>query len=254
MEMIKAIIIDDDSNLRQGLLHLLKQLAPDIEVIAQADEVARGLEMLHQLKPDVLFLDIQLTDGTGFDILEKYQKNYGKPKFQVVFITAHEQYALRAFRFSALDYLLKPIDVEDLQQVIDKVRINHNKTTDYKNIEVLLEHLSKKTDQPKRMALHTAEGIHLFNIKDILRIESSGNYSTFYFQNKDEVIVSKTLKDYEDLLSQHGFERIQQSHLINLSYLKSFLKKDSYVVMSDGKQLPVSTRKKERLQQIINQL
>lgn len=252
--MIKAIIIDDDSNLRQGLLHLLKQLAPDIQVIAQADEVAQGLEILHQLKPDVLFLDIQLTDGTGFDILEKYQKNYGKPKFQVVFITAHEQYALRAFRFSALDYLLKPIDVEDLQQVIDKVRINHNKTTDYKNIEVLLEHLSKKTDQPKRMALPTAEGIHLFNIKDILRIESSGNYSTFYFQNKDEVIVSKTLKDYEDLLSQHGFERIQQSHLINLSYLKSFLKKESYVVMSDGKQLPVSTRKKERLQQIINQL
>ena len=251
--MIKAIIIDDDSNLRQGLLHLLKQLAPDIEVVGQMEEVAQGVNALHQLKPDVLFLDIQLTDGTGFDILEQFQKQFGKPNFQVIFITAHEQYALKAFRFSALDYLLKPIDLDDLQQVIEKIRQNKNQVSEYKNIEVLLEHLSQKTSS-KRMALPTAEGIHLFDIKDIIRIESSDNYSIFYFKNNEKIMVSKTLKDYEDLLTPHGFERIHQSHLINMSYLKSFLKKDSYVVMIDGKQLPVAIRKKERLQQIINQL
>jgi two-component system LytT family response regulator len=251
--MIKAIIIDDDSNLRQGLLHLLKQLAPDIEVVGQVEEVAQGVNALHQLKPDVLFLDIQLTDGTGFDILEQFQKQFGKPNFQVIFITAHEQYALKAFRFSALDYLLKPIDLDDLQQVIEKIRKNKNQVSEYKNIEVLLEHLSQKTSS-KRMALPTAEGIHLFDIKDIIRIESSDNYSIFYFKNNEKIMVSKTLKDYEDLLTPHGFERIHQSHLINMSYLKSFLKKDSYVVMIDGKQLPVAIRKKERLQQIINQL
>jgi two-component system LytT family response regulator len=251
--MIKAIIIDDDSNLRQGLLHLLKQLAPDIEVVGQVEEVAQGVNALHQLKPDVLFLDIQLTDGTGFDILEQFQKQFGKPNFQVIFITAHEQYALKAFRFSALDYLLKPIDLDDLQQVIEKIRKNKNQVSEYKNIEVLLEHLSQKTSS-KRMALPTAEGIHLFDIKDIIRIESSDNYSIFYFKNNEKIMVSKTLKDYEDLLTPHGFERIHQSHLINMSYLKSFLKKDSYVVMIDGKQLPVAIRKKDKLQQIINQL
>jgi two-component system LytT family response regulator len=222
-------------------------------VVGQVEEVAQGVNALHQLKPDVLFLDIQLTDGTGFDILEQFQKQFGKPNFQVIFITAHEQYALKAFRFSALDYLLKPIDLDDLQQVIEKIRKNKNQVSEYKNIEVLLEHLSQKTSS-KRMALPTAEGIHLFDIKDIIRIESSDNYSIFYFKNNEKIMVSKTLKDYEDLLTPHGFERIHQSHLINMSYLKSFLKKDSYVVMIDGKQLPVAIRKKDKLQQIINQL
>lgn len=252
--MIKAIIIDDDSNLRQGLHCLLKQLEPEILVVAQAEEVNQGVRMLNEHQPDVVFLDIQLIDGTGFDILEQYQNKYGKPSFQVVFITAYEQFALKAFRFSALDYLLKPVDVDDLQKVIEKIKQNKNKSTDYSSIEVLLEHLSKKNDFSKRIAIPTSEGVHLFEIKNIVRLESSSNYTTFYLENKETLLASKTMKEYEDLLTQYGFERIHQSHLINIKYLKAFLKKESYVIMTDGKQLPVAIRKKDRLNEMINKL
>lgn len=253
--MIHALIIDDDSNLRQGLKQMLQHLAPNIQIVGEADDVKGGVELLQKLQPQVVFLDIQLTDGTGFDILENYQSQYGKPKWQVVFITAHEQYAIRAFRFSALDFLLKPVDLEELQQVIQKIEQNAKKDLDFKNIDVLLEHISKKNETQKRIALATFEGIHLFDIKDIIRCESTDNYTTFYFVNHKAVMVSKTLKEYEELLSQHGFERIQQSHLINLQYLKTYIKKDGgYVIMTDGAELPISSRKKDRLQQIINQL
>jgi two-component system LytT family response regulator len=253
--MIKAFIIDDDSNLRLGLVAMLENVAPNISIIGQAGSLSDGLNLLKSQTADVLFLDIQLTDGTGFDLLEQYQKTHGKPTFKVVFITAHEQYAIRAFHFSALDFLLKPVDLDELKQVTEKLKPNQTTDLAYQNIEVLLEHISKKNDQPKRIALSTAEGIHLVDIKDIIRCESENNYTTFHLNQGKPMIISKTLKEYDDLLSPLGFERIHQSHLINLSFLKSYIKKDGgYVVMQDGKELLISSRKKDRLQQIINNL
>jgi two-component system LytT family response regulator len=250
--MIKAILIDDDQNLREGMKGLLERFAPNIKIIGEADSVATGIEVMDTLKPQVVFLDIQLNDGTGFDILEQLAAKNGAIKSNIVFITAHEQYAIKAFRFSALDFLLKPVDPDELQKVIMKIESVLEKTNDYAHIDLLLENIRKKVDNFKRIALSTSDGIHLFDISDIIRCESEDNYTKFYIKNSKPVMISKTLKEYEELLTEHGFERIHQSHLINLNYLKSYIKKDGgYVIMADESHLPISQRKRERLQEIL---
>lgn len=250
--MITAVLIDDDENLRIGMRALLERFAPNIKIMGEADSVTSGYEILNSLKPQVVFLDIQLNDGTGFDILEKLKQNNGEIKTNIVFITAHEQYAIKAFRFSALDFLLKPVDPDDLQKVIAKIHAEIEKNNSFSHIDLLLENIRKKVDNFKRIALSNSDGIHLFEINDIIRCESEDNYTKFFIKNAKPVLISKTLKEYEELLSEHGFERIHQSHLINLNYLKSYIKKDGgYVIMQDDSHLPISQRKKERLQNIL---
>lgn len=250
--MTTALLIDDDANLRAGMRKMLSRYAPEITIIGEADSVQTGVEAMSKLQPQVLFLDIQLTDGTGFDVLEQLAEKNGKIKFQVVFITAHEQYAIKAFRFSALDFLLKPVDPEELLKVIDKIKNVLDKSDNYSHIDLLLENIRKKVDNFKRIALSTSDGIHLFDVSDIIRCESEDNYTKFYIKNNKPILISKTLKEYEELLTEHGFERIHQSHLINLAYLKSYIKKDGgYVVMADNSNLPISQRKKERLQELL---
>lgn len=253
--MITAILIDDDANLRNGMKSFLERYAPEISIIGEADSVKTGVATMQNLQPQVVFLDIQLGDGTGFDILEQMAAKNGKSSSHIVFITAHEQYAIKAFRFSALDFLLKPVDPEELQKVIEKIKGVLASNRDYAHIDLLLENIRKKVDNFKRIALSTSDGIHLFEISDIIRCESEDNYTKFFIKNSKPVLISKTLKEYEDLLTEHGFERIHQSHLINLSYLKSYIKKDGgYVVMSDNSNLPISQRKKERLQELLKTL
>ncbi len=253
--MITAVIIDDDTNLRNGLRELLSFYAPDIKIIGEAEDVASGVEVIDMLKPQVVFLDIQLHDGTGFDVLEKIAQKNGKTTSHIVFITAHEEYAIKAFRFSALDFLLKPVDPDELENVIGKIKKVLEKNDSYAHIDLLLENIRKKVDNFKRIALTTADGIHLYEVSDIIRCEGEDNYTMFFIKNNIPVIISKTLKEYEDLLSEYGFERIHQKHLINLAYLKSYVKKDGgFVVMADNAQLPISARKKERLQELIKSL
>lgn len=253
--MIKAILIDDDKNLREGMKGLLNRFAPNIQIIAEADNVETGFKVIDSLNPDVVFLDIQLNEGTGFDILEKLAQKNGTIKYNIVFITAHEQYALKAFRFSALDFLLKPVDPEELEHVIQKIDSVLEKNNDYSHIDLLLENIRKKVDNFKRIALSTSDGIHLFDVSDIIRCESQDNYTQFFIKNSKPILISKTLKEYEELLKDHGFERIHQSHLINLNYLKSYIKKDGgYVIMADDSNLPISQRKKERLQELLKNL
>ncbi|MFN7675691.1 LytR/AlgR family response regulator transcription factor [Flavobacterium sp.] len=249
--MITALLIDDDDNLRAGMKSLLNRYAPEIAILGEADSVKTGTELLLKTEPQVVFLDIHLGDGSGFDLLEEVNKR-GKLNSQIVFITAHEQYAIKAFRFSALDFLLKPVDPDELEKVISKIKNVLVKSESVAHIDLLLENIRKKVDNFKRIALSTADGIHLFEISDIIRCESEDNYTKFYIKNNKPVLISKTLKEYEDLLTEHGFERIHQSHLINLAYLKSYIKKDGgYVVMADNSNLPISQRKKERLQELI---
>jgi two-component system LytT family response regulator len=253
--MTTALLIDDDANLRAGMRQMLSRYAPDISIVGEADSVLTGVEAIQRLKPNVLFLDIQLTDGTGFDVLEKLAEINGKITSQVVFITAHEQYAIKAFRFSALDFLLKPVDPDELQKVIQKIKAILSKSDNYAHIDLLLENIRRKVDHFKRIALSTSDGIHLFEVSDIIRCESEDNYTKFYIKNSKPILISKTLKEYEDLLTEHGFERIHQSHLINLAYLKSYIKKDGgYVVMADNSHLPISQRKKERLQALLKMM
>lgn len=253
--MIKAVLIDDDGNLREGMKVMIAQYAPEIQIIGEADSVKSGTELMEAAKPDIAFLDIMMNDGTGFDILEKLNERLGNVTSHIIFITAHEEFAIKAFRFSALDFLLKPVNPDDLQSVLRKIKNVIHQNTDNRNIGLLLENIQKKTDSFKKIALSTSDGIHLFEIKNIIRCESVDNYTKFHFKNHKMVMISKTLKEYEELLSDQGFERIHQSHLINLNELKSYIKKDGgFVVMSDDSQLPVSQRKKERLQELINKL
>lgn len=250
--MITAVLIDDDTNLRNGMRKLLSFYAPDISIIGEAEDVATGVKVIDMLKPQVLFLDIQLNDGTGFDILEKLAAKNSSTTSHIVFITAHEEYAIKAFRFSALDFLLKPVDIDELEIVIGKIRATVDKKDSYAHIDLLLENIRKKVDNYKRIALTTADGIHLYEVSDIIRCEGEDNYTTFYIRNNKPVTVSKTLKEYEEMLEEYGFERIHQKHLINITFLKSYVKKDGgFVVMADQAQLPVSVRKKERLQDLI---
>lgn len=252
--MITALLIDDDSNLRNGMKSLLARYAPEISIIGEADSVETGVSLLLQNPPQVLFLDIHLGDGSGFDLLEAVNQR-GKLNSQIVFITAHEQYAIKAFRFSALDFLLKPVDPEDLQKVIEKLKQVIDKNDNVAHIDLLLENIRKKVDNFKRIALSNSDGIHLFEVSDIIRCESEDNYTKFYIKNSKPILISKTLKEYEELLTEHGFERIHQSHLINLAYLKSYIKKDGgYVVMADNAHLPISQRKKERLNELLKML
>jgi two-component system LytT family response regulator len=253
--MITALLIDDDGNLRKGMKALLAMYAPDIKILGESENVKGGISAIETYKPDVIFLDIQLGDGTGFDILEQVTQKHGRLTSHVVFITAHEEYAVKAFRFSALDYLLKPVDPEDLRKVVEKIKKVLTNTDSYAHIDLLLENIRKKVDKFKRIALSTSDGIHLFEVSDIIRLESQDNYTKFYIKDNKPVLIAKTLKEYEDLLSEQGFERIHQSHLINLAYLKSYIKKDGgYAVMADNSHLPISQRKKERLQELLKSL
>jgi two-component system LytT family response regulator len=251
--MITAIIIDDDINLRNGMKGLLNLYAPEITIIGEADNVENGVAEILNKNPQVVFLDIQLTDGTGFDILEHITRTKGKVNANIVFITAHEKYAIKAFRFSALDFLLKPVDPDELQEVITKIKNNLVSQSNFSNIDLLLENISKKVDTFKRIALSTSDGIHLYEIGNIMRCESQDNYTKFHIKNQKPVLISKTLKEYDELLNEHGFERIHQSHLIIISYLKAYIKSDGgYLLMEDGSHLPISQLKKERLKEILN--
>ncbi|TDX84849.1 LytR/AlgR family response regulator transcription factor [Epilithonimonas xixisoli] len=253
--MIKAVLIDDDGNLREGMKMMINLYAPEIQIVGEADSVKTGTELMETAKPDIAFLDILMNDGTGFDILEKLNEKFGNVNSHIIFITAHEEFAIKAFRFSALDFLLKPVNPEELQSVLKKIKNVIHQNRDSRNIGLLLENIQKKSEGFKKIALSTSEGIHLFEIKDIIRCESEDNYTKFFIKNHKPVMISKTLKEYEEMLKDQGFERIHQSHLINLNELKSYIRKEGgFVIMSDDSQLPVSQRKKERLQELISKL
>lgn len=251
--MITAVLIDDDVNLREGMKGLLSLYAPDITIIGEADSVETGVEILNELHPQIVFLGIQMNDGTGFDLLEKLAEINGKVNTHIVFVTAYEHYAIKAFRFSALDFLLKPVGPDELEKVISKIRNVLEKDNDYSHIDLLLENIRKKADNFKRIALSNSDGIHLLDINDIIRCESDDNYTKFFVKKGKSILISKTLKEYEELLSEYDFVRIHQSHLINLAYVKSYIKKENgFVLMHNDEQLPVSQRKREMLQDILS--
>ncbi|HEX8562656.1 MAG TPA: LytTR family DNA-binding domain-containing protein [Flavobacterium sp.] len=253
--MITAVLIDDDKHLRTGLKALLDRYTNDIAIIGEAESVKTGIAAIEKLRPQVIFLDIHLNDGTGFDILEQLAERHGKISANIIFITAHEQYAVKAFKFSALDFILKPVDPEELQHTIARIKEAFGKSNSFEHIDLLLENIRKKVDNYKRIALSTSDGIHLFEVADIIRCEAKVNYTQFYIKNHKPVLISRTLKEYEELLTEHGFERIHQSHLINLSYLKSYIKTDGgYVIMADNTSIPIAQSKKDKLQELIKAL
>lgn len=245
---MKAAIVDDVAQARETLKEDLATYCPDVEIIGEADGVVTGAKMLKNINPDVVFLDIQLQDGSGFDILELV----GDVKFQVIFTTASDAFAIKAFKFSAVDYLLKPVDPDELMEAVQKA--SHANISQQKSYDLLLNTVKERT-LPNRLALHTLEKIHVTEIADIVRCESSGNYTTFFFKSGQKLLVTKTLKEYDQMLSEHRFARVHQSHLINTHQIKEFVKVDGgYLVMKDGSKVPVSMRKKSTVMKLLEDL
>lgn len=248
--MYKALIIDDIENSRITLSHDLKKYCHQIQIIGEADSVKSGVELIANKKPDVVFLDIQLGDGTGFDILEQIEHF----DFQVIFTTALDSYGIKAIKFSALDYLLKPIDPDELVEAVGKLKIDKKENTVKDSLSLLLENLKDIQPAKKRIALSSADKVHMVNISDIIRCESQGGYTIFYLQNKEQIVVTKNLKEYEHLLEEYSFIRVHHSHLINFAYLKEYIKKDGgYAIMTDQSEVPVSFRKRNNLLDMINE-
>ena len=239
--MIRTIIIDDEENNRQMISDLLENYCPKVQKIAEADGVGSGVKAIQQYHPDLILLDIKMDDGDGFDLLEKL----GSIDFKVIFITAYEEYAVKAFKFSAIDYLLKPVDPDDLVEAIEKAETQILKDLKYQ-LSTLTENL--QSDKKKTLVLRTSDKIHYLNTKNIIRCESDRNYTLFYLNNGQRIVVSNPVKDYEEILDNHGFFRIHKSHLVNLSFVESYIKGDGgYLLLKDKSKLPVSLRKKEIL-------
>lgn len=250
MEALRTLIIDDETQVRNLLADLLNTYCPKALVIGTADSVKNGVTAIAELKPDLVLLDVNLSDGTAFDLL----KQLPKTNFALVFVTAYENYALQAFRASALDYLLKPIHVEALQEAVDKAyqQRNAQQLTDQlsQQLKSYLDNLNGLPDE-KKIVLKTQDSLYIVRVQDIIRCEGEHNYTTFYLLNSKKIVVSHTLKEYETLLVDHGFFRAHQSHLVNINYIHCFDKREGGLLrMEDGSTVPVSQRKREELTEL----
>ena len=236
---MKAIIIDDEKLFRSSLKAMLSENCPNIEVVAEADSVESGLKCILETEFDILFLDVILKDGTGFDILLKLKAS--QLKFKIIFTTADDDYAIKALKINA-DYLLKPLGVDELKEAIQKVSIST--VNELKPLSV--DKPNEPIPESKKLALATAERIQIFSIDDLIRCESVNNYTFFHFKNHPKLLITRTLKDFEDLLTKHNFIRVHRSHLVKMDHLLSFERqKGNYMIMNDGTEIPVSKRKKE---------
>ncbi len=246
---MRVLLVDDVKGAKKALYHDLIDYCEGIEVVGEADSVQSSIKLILEKKPDLIFLDIELGDGTGFDVLQALGENELP---QVIFTTAFDQYAIKAFKYGALDYLLKPIDEEELQTAVKKAQYQLSVTS--KDIlDVVTSTLNAK-EQPNKVVIHSQEKLAIVEIADIMSCEASSNYTIFHLTDNRSLISSETLKHYDELFETHGFFRTHHSHLVNLAFVKSFVKIDGgYLVLKNGKELPVSVRKKEVLNKVLKE-
>jgi len=245
--MLNAVIIDDESKVRETLRQMLTIYCPNISIIGEADGVESGYKAITNLGPDVVFLDMQMNDGNGFDLL----KRFVPISFQLIIVTAYQEYAIKAFKYSALDYLLKPIDPTDLIAAVEKISISYNQTETRSKFDALLANSTNLESNCKKLVLKTINGIHVVDTQQIIRCESHNNTTEFIFTDSEPIRVSKTLKEYEDLLADCGFFRCHQSHLINQKHIVKVMRFPSPAIkMSDNTTIPVAIRKKDLLKLI----
>lgn len=261
MDITKAIIVDDEANSRQALRSLLILCAPEIAIAGEAKNAKEARELVQQKNPGLIFLDIQMPGEDGFEFL----RSISNPQFQVIFTTAHQNFAARAFRFSAVDYLLKPIDPDELTQAIQKAKENPHPVQP-PQVELLNQHylMFKQSDDIKtprkptgdmKLALAMQEGIYFVLLKDIIWCESLGAYTKFHLANQSPIVVSKVLKEYEEMLEEFYFFRTHKSSLINLEHVKKYVRgSGGQVCMNDGSEIEVSRRRKDELMEILSQI
>ena len=248
--MVRCVIVEDEEIARNVLKSLLSQYCQDVMVCAEADDVESGKAMINEFRPDLVFLDIEMPGGGGFKLLNSIENI----DFEVVFITAYEQFAIKAIRHAALDYLLKPVDPKELVSAVEKVKEEKYKKTLKKQYDTLLKNLDPEQLTVRKISLSTTDKIHLIEVDDIVRCESDNYYTIIYFKNGTNMLVSKTLKEIEKKLEEFDFVRTHKSHLVNIRCILNFIKDEMVVLMSDGSKVPVSKRKKENILGIINSL
>jgi two-component system LytT family response regulator len=237
---MRAIIIEDMPLARASLKKDLATFCPDIELVGEAEGVLSGLKLIKSKTPELIFLDVDLSDGTAFELLDLLENLSSK----IIFTTASDQHAIRAFEVSAIDYLLKPIEVERLIEAVQKATKVRPSTKE--QLELLKSNL--KEESRSKIALHTLDQIHIVAFDDIYRLEAQGNYCMIYLADQSKLLVSKTLKEYDRILSEVGFFRTHQSHLVNLKYVKSFVKTEGgYLMLKDKSRIPVAVRKRSAL-------
>ncbi len=248
--MIRCVIVEDEEVARKVLKSLLAQYCQDVMVCAEADDVVSGKNMIEAFRPDLVFLDIEMPGGSGFKLLSSIENI----DFEVVFVTAYEQFAIKAIRHDALDYILKPINPKELVAAVEKVKEAKYKKTIKKQYDSLLKNLNPEQLAVRKLSISTSDKIHLINVDDIVRCESDNYYTVIFFKDGTNLMVSKTLKDMEQKLEEYDFVRTHKSHLVNMRCIKNFIKDEMMVVMTDDSKVPVSKRKKEKILEVINNL
>lgn len=251
---MKVLVVDNDSSIREGLVVLLRKLCPNVIEINEAESVASGVEAINKLMPELVFLDVEMDDGTGFDLVQKL----GNYNFQLVFITAHNKYAVNAFKLSAIDFLLKPIDPMELVVSVNKASAqlkNRDLESQIKFLEESLKSESSKKGQDKKIALNDGNSIHYIKVSDIIYCKADGSYTVFYLLNSRKIMVSRLLKEYEDLLTDFGFLRTHHSYLINMKKITKFDKTDGgQLILEENHSVPVSARKREQVLDILSRV
>ena len=242
-----AILVDDLPAALKLLENDIQQKHPSISIIGKAKSVVEAAKLLRKQEPDILFLDIMLGDGTGFDVLEIFPNL----KSKIIFVTASDEFAIRAFKFAAIDYVLKPYSDSDLETAINKAK--QQIQPDSEQLNVLKESITSPNQRPKKISLHTLDKIVVVDLDEIVRCESDNNYTKFFFQDGSKILVTKTLKFFADMLKGYQFLRVHQSHLVNIKYVKAFMKSDGgYLILKDKNTVPVSVRKRSEVIEALN--
>jgi two-component system, LytTR family, response regulator len=237
-----TVIIDDEPDAVEFIASIIGEYCPGLEVCGKAHNVKEGVSLINEIKPELVFLDVEMPNGTGFDLLTHFPQK----DFDVVFITAFNHYAIKAIKFSAVDYILKPININEFIEAVNRVvqKRSSNIMTGNENFEALLENL--RTSHPTRLVIPTSDGREYLNPNNIIRIEADRSYSWFFISDKRKILVSKHLKEFQDLLNDRNFFRPHNSHLINLDFVKKYVRHDGgYIEMTDGSQIPVSRNRKD---------
>jgi two-component system, LytTR family, response regulator len=245
--LIKALIIDDEPSAINTLRLMLERYVPEISVLQYSSNPLEGLQLIHSFKPQLLFLDIQMPTLSGFDLLKQIQP----VNFNIIFTTAHDQYAIEAIRFSALDYLLKPIDADDLRGAVDKFMIKEvvakSRSLLYNN---LVHNITSASKKDFKLAINTTNGTHFFHTHEIIRLEAESNYTKIFFSNKKNMLASRTLRDYEEILTSHGFIRTHKSHLVNKEHVVNYMS-DGLLTMTDDSRVEISRRRQHEVMGIL---
>ena len=251
MKQLRIIIVDDEKRIRTSLINVLKLHYPNAFVVAEAENVTTAIEVIKVHKPDVVLLDIKMPGGTGFDLLKKISPL----TFKIIFITAFDQYAIQAFKFSALDYLLKPVIPHELVGALQRAEQQINTEILNEKLNVFMSNMEGFSREIKKIVLNSHDKIHVISINEIVRCEADRNYTLFILIKNKSILVSRSLKEYEDMLSPFGFFRSHHSHLVNLSFVDRLEKRDGGIlIMKDNSEVSVSSRKYGELIVALNRI